>query len=164
MTNFVEVKIEGTDALLNELREAGGNVRKTIRAATKRGADIVRDAALTMAPPTRRKKILVVKASFPTRNACEAQVKLAKKAWYLKFAETGVTAHEIKRGAGPIVFEGDTGLVVTGSVQHTGHAARPFLRPAVDGYSEDAIRAMGDTITAAVLERRVLTAKADDED
>lgn len=70
------------------------------------------------------------------------------------FQEYGVKPHMIPKApkggksARTLLKIGDK--VVTGPVQHPGHAAHPFLRPALDTKADDAIRAFRDKIIAVV--------------
>ena len=158
----IRVKIEGGEALLKALRDADGNVKKSLRAASKAGMDVIRADAVARMPPNRYKKVLVMKSSFPRKEICEATVRISKRAWKMRFVEQGVTAHEIK--GSPLAFEGDNGLVITGAVHHPGLAARPFIRPAFDAKHEEAKAACGESLRQAVVEARIAQAAADDED
>ena len=160
--NLVSVKLEGAEALLRALRDADGNVKKSLRAASKAGGDVIKADALKRAPPTRYKKVLSSKASFPRREVCEVKIGLTKRAWRLRFTEMGVTAHEIK--GSPLAFEGDNGVVITGGVRHPGMAARPFIRPAFDSQKLAAEAKVGEVLRQAVVEARIAQAAADDED
>lgn len=160
--DFFRVKLEGGEALLKALRDADGNVKKSLRAASKAGGDVIKDDAVNRAPPSRYKKIMASKASFPKRNVCEVTVRLSKRAWRLRFAETGATSHEIK--GSPLAFEGDNGVVVTGRVRHPGAPARPFIRPAFDSKQKEAENKVAEVLRQAVVEARIAQAAADDED
>lgn len=164
MPDIVSVKLEGSAALLRALRATGGNARKAIRAASKAGGDVIKDDAELRAPPTRHKKKLISKASFPRKDLCEVTIKLAKKSWYLKYFETGATAHEISGAGGALAFEGDAGPVVTRSVRHPGMPARPFLRPAFDGKQRQATDRVGEVLRQAVVEARVAQAAAEESE
>lgn len=160
--NFVAVKLEGAGELLRQLREADGNVKKSLRAASKAGGEVIKADALRRAPPTRYKKLLAMKASFPKREVCEVTLRPSKRAWRLRFIELGATSHEIK--GSPLAFEGESGLVITGRVHHPGMAARPFIRPAFDSQQKAAEERMGEVLRQAVVEAKIAQAAADDED
>ena len=160
--DFVKVKLEGGDELLRQLKEADGNVKKVLRAASKAGGDVIKADAVRRAPPSHYKKIMVSKASFPKKNVCEVVVRLSKRAWRMRFAETGATSHEIK--GGPLAFEGETGLVITGRVHHPGAPARPFIRPAFDTQQKAAEDKVGEVLRDAIVAARIAQAAADDED
>lgn len=159
---LVSVKVEGGEALLKALREADGNVKKSLRAASKAGVDVIKADAAARVPPSRYKKVLVSKASSPRKDVVEATVRISKRAWRMRFVEQGVTAHEIK--GSPLAFEGDSGIVITGAVRHPGMAARPFLRPAFDAKQKEAEAVVGESLRQAVVEARIAQAAADDED
>ncbi len=73
------------------------------------------------------------------------------KHWYLRFLEFGAKPHDIKAKSGKLRFEGSNGTVFVATAKQTGGVKmRPFLRPAVDNRSDDAVRAMG-----AVLKREI---------
>ncbi|MCL5995497.1 MAG: HK97 gp10 family phage protein [Chloroflexi bacterium] len=162
MGDILSAKLEGGEDLLKQLKAAGGNVRKSQRAATKAGGEVIRVEAEANAPESRRKKKVIIKASFPQKDVCEVSIQIAKKAWHLKFAETGATAHEVS--GNPLVFEGTQGLVITGGVRHPGVPARPFLRPAFDSKSAEAEAAMGEVLRQAVVDARVAQAEAEESD
>jgi HK97 gp10 family phage protein len=158
-------KLEGMDVLLKELRDLGGNTKKSLRGASKAGGEVIRVEADKLAPDTRYKRKTVSKASFPNSpEVCEVSISPSKKAWFLRFFETGVTRHEIKaKKKASMAFEGSAGLVVTKSVNHPGMPARPFLRPAFDAKSAEATQVVGEAMRQAVEERRIAKAAEDEE-
>ena len=160
--DILGVKLEGGEQLLKDLRAAGGNVRKSLRAASKAGGEVIRQAADDAAPPTRYKKRVLAKASFPKKDVCEVTIKLSKKAWYLKFFETGATSHEIASARGALAFEGEVGLIVTKSVQHPGMPASPFMRPAFDEKGPEAEKKLGEVLRQAVVDARIAQAAAEE--
>ncbi|MEO8501890.1 MAG: HK97-gp10 family putative phage morphogenesis protein [Vicinamibacteria bacterium] len=162
--NLLTVRLVGTEQLLRDLKEADGNVKKVLRAASKAAGDVIKADAISRAPKIRYKKTLVSKASFPKREVCEVTIRPAKKAFYIKFFETGVTAHEIKASGGSLAFEGRTGLVIARGVHHPGMVARPFMRPAFDSKKDEAEQKMGEVFRDAIVAARILQAAEDDED
>jgi HK97 gp10 family phage protein len=75
-------------------------------------------------------------------GTAEVDIGFDEEKWFLRFFEFGASDHEIK-GA-PLAFEGESGLVITGSVQHPGMPAKPFMRPAADNKKDEARDAAGD--------------------
>jgi len=160
-TRFI-ARVDGGNELVQRLRAAGGNARKTLRGALRAGAAPVAADADARAPATHVKKRIVVRVSAPRIDIYEARIKFAKRVWYLRFREEGVTAHEIK--GWPLVFEGNNGLVVARKINHPGQAAHPMLRPALTTKQHEAVAAMGEAFRKAVVEAEILAAKEDDEE
>lgn len=77
------------------------------------------------------------------RGQVVAKVKAGnKKVFYAKFVEFGVASHIIEMRNGVLSFNG----VAATRVHHSGYAAKPFMRPALDSKADDAIRAVSRTI------------------
>ncbi len=152
----VTCKIEGGPQLLKEFAALGGNVRSTSRTAIRAGAKIIQAQAEINAQSiaTRPGKHTQIKISQRVRGTIEAMIGPSKRKWFYRFFEMGVTPHEI--GGAPLVFEGDEGLVIIGSVQHPGMAAHPWLRPAFDAKQADAPAAIEDVFRKAIEERRAI--------
>lgn len=161
MTENIRVKLEGGDELVRRLNEAGGNARKALRGATRAGAKPVVADADARVPATRVKKRIVVKVSSPQKGTVAASIKFSKRAWFLRFRETGATAHEIS--GQPLVFEGRAGLVVTRKINHPGQPAHPMLRPALVNQADAAVSTMGEAFRKAVVDAEIAAAQEDDE-
>jgi HK97 gp10 family phage protein len=74
-------------------------------------------------------------------------------AFYAKFVEFGTAAHAIKgRNGGWLSFGG----LFAKSVQHPGMKPSPFMRPALDAKSGEAVVAVGNYITAKLPERAAM--------
>jgi len=163
-STLISVKLEGSEALLKELRALGGNAKKAVRGATRAGAHVMQDEAerraRAVSGASGKHTRLVTSASQPT--FVEASVGPSKKKFFMRFFETGVTRHEIS--GHPLAFEGDQGLVVIGGVNHPGMPARPWLRPAFDATGDAAVAAMGDALRAAVEKQRIIAEGKDDEE
>lgn len=65
-----------------------------------------------------------------------------KKAFYSRFVEFGTAAHNISASKGFLSFGG----IFAKSVNHPGITAKPFMRPAVDSKSGQAIEAVKEYI------------------
>lgn len=155
-------KVEGGDQLLKELAALGGNVRSTARSAVRAGAKVIQGQAETNAQGigSGAGKHTQSKISQRVKGMIEAMIGPSKRRWFYRYFENGVTAHEIK--GTPLVFEGDEGLVIIGSVQHPGMAAQPWLRPAFDEKQAAAVEAVGDYFRQAIEERRAIVEGGDD--
>jgi HK97 gp10 family phage protein len=166
----VGVKIEGGDALLKALRDAGLNVKKSQRAALRAAAKVIGMDARTRAPGP-GVKWYVDRA--PNGNI-EATVKPDAAHWYYRFFETGVQPFEINfvtgrstrtsGGGRAIRHKTDASVMKFGDqfasiVRRGGMPARPFLRPAFDTQKDAAVQAFGDKIRA-VLEQARAAAEA----
>ncbi len=165
MSEFqVAAKIEGGDKLLKELADLGGTVRSTARAAIRAGAKVMQAQAEQNAEAlaTRAGKHTQINVKSLARGTIQARVGPSKRRWYFKFFEEGVTGHEIT--GHPLVFEGDSGLVVIGGVNHPGMAARPWLRPAFDEKQAEAVKAVEQTLREAIEQRRAILAGEDEEE
>ena len=161
-------KIEGGEELLEQMRALDVNVRKALIGATRAGMKVIQAEAEQRARPlsTRRGKATRLVFSSKKRDHATADVGPSKKKWVLRFFEQGVTGHEIVAGrhAPALVFKGHSGLVVLTRVNHPGMAARPWLRPALDGKRDEATRVFGETLRAAIEEARIAAEGADDEE
>lgn len=62
-----------------------------------------------------------------------------KKVWYSRLVEFGTAAHTISAKNGSLSFGG----FFAKSVDHPGARAKPYLRPALDSKSNDAIKEVG---------------------
>jgi HK97 gp10 family phage protein len=158
----VTCKVEGGDQLLKELAALGGNVRSTSRTAVRAGAKVIQAQAEVNAETiaTRPAKHTQIKISQRVKGTIEAMIGPSKKKWFYRYFETGVTPHEIT-GA-PLVFEGESGLVIIGGVQHPGLTARPWLRPAFDSKQGAAPAAVEDVFKKAIDARRAIVESGDD--
>lgn len=140
----VSVRLEGGEELLRKLERLDVNVKGALRAAGEAAADVIQGVANSRAPgPHVETDVLRATGSF-----VEVAVGPDKEHWYYRFHETGAAPHEIT--GSPLAFEGDVGTVITSQVAHTGMAAAPFLRPAMDEKQDDAVDAAGDRLRLAV--------------
>lgn len=141
------VRIEGMEELLRKLGQLQDDVSAVLDEATLAGAEVVRTYAAQQAPGPHVEKDLAAR----TRLAAEAHVGPDDAHWYYKFAETGTGPHEIGPDAKQaLAFEGNEGRVVTTFVDHPGHPAEPFLRPALDTQKGAATDAVGAVLKRAI--------------
>lgn len=134
------------EASLTDLKRALKRVTTAAREeimvrAVLDGAEPIRDAANADAPGPHIEKELV---KVTDKNAIAA-VGPDKKHWHYRFSEFGVSAHEIK-GNPLLAFPGRDGLVITGSVNHPGMAAQPFLEPATERKGAEAVAEIGSVV------------------
>lgn len=139
----IQVRIRGDKELVGKLKKLGISVSQVLEAATLAAAKVIEDAAEPLAPGPNIDH--EVKKKTPTRVT--VHVGPDADHWHYRFAEFGAGAHPI---SGPLAFEGRAGPIVVGGVQHPGRGKAAFLRPAVDGYEEEARGALGDVLKAAV--------------
>lgn len=147
MANKTRVEIEGLDELVQALKDAGANVEDVLTTAMLAAGEIVAQAANPNAPGPN----IGVEVDEEESSGKKIVVNVGpdEEHWYYKFAETGVTAHEIT-STGALAFEGRVGLVITKSVNHPGMPAKPFLRPALAGSKEQAVEQVGKKVKEAI--------------
>ncbi|MEM4234910.1 MAG: HK97 gp10 family phage protein [Candidatus Methanomethylicaceae archaeon] len=133
-------QVQGLDELYKNLEMTKDELLARKKSALEAGAKVVAQEADRLAPYSGRIKTQV--------DAEEAVIGFDKEKWYWRFFELGAQPHEIR--GDPLVFEGDTGLVVTNLVNHPGMAARPFLRPALETQKNFVILVMSEIIREAV--------------
>lgn len=132
----IAVSVLGLDELYRGLEMRKSQVGEMMREALEAGAEVVAQEADRLAPEGGYIRV--------ETKSKEAVIGFDEDKWYWRFFETGATSHEV-RGT-PLVFEGDAGLVVTGRVSHPGMPAKPFLRPALDGKKDEALRKMSEVV------------------
>lgn len=157
-----EVEIDGTEDLIKDLKGLGVNVRKSLRGVMRAGARVIGDAAEAAAPKSHVKgKKIAVAIVAATPDRVTAAVGPNKKHWYLRFAETGTSPHEIAGNPFLRFFSGGQLLEVR-MVQHPGSAARPFLRPAFDAQGDQAVQVVGESLRQVVEDAKVAAEGEDD--
>lgn len=144
---------------------------QAIRQGLTAGAAVVRDEARVRAPKESGLMARGIKTGSPRKNqdgSYSVSVRLTGKHAFLGFFhEYGVAAHLIARtgaGEGRVAVrkaaEG-TGTVtaramrlgdryVSGIIRHPGHAAHPFMRPALDAKAQEAIAAFRNRVISVV--------------
>ena len=145
------IHINGAEALAKVLAMLPANIEKNImRGALRAGAKIISDEAKQNAPVDSGN----LKNSFRLstnrkKGEVSASVKAGnKKAFYYKFVEFGTQPHLIKvKDAAYLKFIAKDGTKVkTKQVHHTGAIEKPFMRPALDKKTSEAIVEVGDYI------------------
>jgi HK97 gp10 family phage protein len=134
----VTAVIEGGEELMAKLQQLGLNVSQALEVAAHAGAAVIVQGANEGAPAP----LIMAQTKERTKNRVSVDVGPPEEKWYWRFLEKGAQPHEIK-GTPYVAFKGDEGLVITGSVNHPGTGARPFMRPAFDSRSGDATEAVG---------------------
>lgn len=157
-----DLHIRGLDQVINVLSNLPRNMQKqAIRRGLTRAAAQVRDEARLRAPSQTGKLRRAIRSGSPRQNqdgtfSVRILVDSSKEHGFLGwFHEYGVSPHYITAGEsgvsarlltrrnrddkGSMVINGSH---VSGAILHPGHAARPFLRPALDIKADDAVKAL----------------------
>lgn len=170
--------VKGLAELDRFLAVLPGNMEKqAYRSGLTAAAAPIRDEARLRAPKESGKMAKAIKTGSPRQNedgTFSVFIRLDGEHSFLGlFHEYGVSPHFIaagdsglsprlltRRGKGGIDVvarrQGDDApevlkignAFVTGGVQHPGHAAHPFMRPALDAKADAAVKAFGDRIRA----------------
>lgn len=119
-----QIKIEGGEQLLAEMRALGIRASGALRAGMRAGASIIQQAAEQRAPYRRRPRKATRTRASTKRDVVTVRVMPTRRRWYLRLVETGTKPHLI-RARRLVVFEGRSGLIATRVVRHPG--ARPGL-------------------------------------
>lgn len=142
------VRIEGAEELKRKLEALGREARgRTLETAAMSGAEVIRDLARTKAPGPYIEAEVAQSAEF----AIEIEIGPDKEHWYYQFAETGASAHPIgPKNREALVLYGDKLPRLRWAVSHQGHAAAPFLRPALEDGKTAAIAAVGAELAIGI--------------
>lgn len=140
----MEYRLKGGKELHDLLQKLPVEVEvKLLRNAMGRAVKLLRDEARAIAPLETGIMKRAIKSTRNTKNGqVIAKVKMRGKHSYLgTFMEFGVAPHAITvRNGGTLKINGQK---VGKSVMHPGHTAKPFLRPTLDRFGEEAVNAMG---------------------
>lgn len=140
----MKVEIVGDEQLKLKLQRLGQRAQGALVKANQAGAEPVKGTANSKAPgPHIHQGPVKVNG-----GRAESSIGPDKEHWYYTFAEFGATRHEIT--GEPLVFEGRNGLVITRKVDHPGHPADPFLRPAAEQERDAARDAAGKVFRAEI--------------
>ena len=130
-------------AMLNSLpAKLEGNIMRT---ALRAGAKVILEEAKLNVPIRHGDLRDSIRISTRIKKGrVTASVKAGnKKAWYWRFVEYGTAEHAISaKDKGVLSFDGFFGK----SVLHPGAKEKPFMRPALDVKSSEAIVAVGEAI------------------
>jgi HK97 gp10 family phage protein len=133
--------------------------RNIMRTALRAGAKVFFDEALKNVPV--KDGDLKESGRISTRakhGQVSASVKFGnKKAWYWHMVELGTAAHTIKAKNGKSLFFNGSNVQM---VNHPGARAKPFMRPAYDAKSDDAIIAVGRKIGERLTKHGINSAPA----
>lgn len=141
------VRVEGLPELRQALESLGARTRGAVRQSATAGAEVIRLEAARRAPGPHIGKAL----KDSSRLSAEMMIGPDSAHWYYQFAETGAAPHEIDgHTKKAIQFMGKQGLIVRRSVKHSGMAANPFLRPAIDSAASRAVQAVAAVLREAV--------------
>jgi HK97 gp10 family phage protein len=168
-----DIEMRGTADVLKTLQRLGQRIETgAIRAGLTASAAIIRDEAKMRAPKRTGKLARAIRSGSARKNqdgtfSIRVYVDERRSGGFVGyFVEYGVKPHLIARKAskqGPAtlkakVSQGEKvgGVMkigdrfVSGVISHPGHAARPFLRPALDIKANEAVKAFRDRIAAYV--------------
>lgn len=137
------VNIKGGKELMAFLSELPAKMERNImRSALNQGAKVIQAEAKSNVPVDSGELRDSLKRSTRVRRG-KVTAKVTSKLFYAHFVEFGTAAHRITgKDGGPLFFGGK---LVKGA-NHPGSRPHPFLRPALDSKSNDAIRAVGAQI------------------
>lgn len=181
----MSVKLKGGNELDAFLAAFPKTLQKgAVRSALTAAARPVRDQARGMAPRETGKLAKSIKTGSPSVNpdgTISVKVRLRGQHSFLGiFHEYGVAPHFIRAGdggksarlltkaakRGDVVGDAPSGHlkigdnIISGEVFHPGHAAHPFMRPALDIKAKDAINAFGARIQEYLKTKTGFTAPA----
>jgi HK97 gp10 family phage protein len=143
---MAETVIKGGKELQEFLNTLPAKIERNImRAALRAGAKVIADEAKLNVPVKDGDLRASIRVSTRAkRGQVTASVKAgSQKAWYWRFVEFGTAAHTIQSSIGSSLFFNGGAYK---SVNHPGARAMPFMRPALDGKSNDAVIAVGRKI------------------
>lgn len=181
----MSIKLKGAKEMDAFLAAFPAKLQKgAVRSALTAAAKPIRDDARARAPRETGQLAKSVKTGSPSINpdgTISVKIRLRGKHSFLGiFHEYGVAPHFIRAGdsgksprlltkaakRGDVLGDVETGHlkigdnIITGEVLHPGHAARPFLRPALDNRADDAINAFGQRIASYLKDKTGFTAPA----
>lgn len=150
MAERINVRLKGDKELFRKLAKLNVNVEAVLEVAVQAAATVIQAAANPMAPGPNIQQETVERKPSRVR----VQVGPDKAHWYYRFAEFGTSAHGPKRkGRKMMVWQGGEGLIFARRVE--GVPAKPFLRPAADGHSDQAQDAMGAVLRSAIMKETI---------
>jgi HK97 gp10 family phage protein len=145
------IHISGGKELGQFLQSLPLKIEKNImRAALRAGARVIaNEAKLNVPIQDGDLKRSIRTGSNAKKGKVEAYAKAGdKKAWYYRFVEFGTAAHIIKgKNGGMLRFMAKNGKAIqTLQVSHPGAIAKPYMRPALDSKSGEAVMAVSNKI------------------
>jgi HK97 gp10 family phage protein len=156
------IKVTGGKELALALKNLPKQIERNImRSALRAGAKVILDEAkqLVAVENGDLKKSLKVGTSSKKGTVRASVASKGKGSYISRFVEFGTAPHIISgRDGGNLVFTArDGSKITTKSVNHTGAKAKPFMRPALDGKSTQAIIAVGNKIRERLTEHGIKT-------
>ena len=139
--------------------------RNILRNATRAGAKVIQKAAIAMAPVKTGQLAKGIKVNAGSKRkgqyAVTYKVGLTKEAWYGRLVEMGAGAHIIEIKSKKALTIGDK--VVGTEIHHPGIMHRkPFMRPAIDNYADQAITAIKNKLIQGIEKNLPVMAAEDD--
>lgn len=149
MANGITVKLEGFDDILRKLNTMDQKITKELRQAGKAGAEVIQDEAKAKAPGPE----IGMHVEKATQHLIEIAIGPLKEKWFYRFFETGARKHEIKASKADVLSIPGVGREFYAQAENTGGVnAQPFLRPALDGKSDEATDTLGAVLWKALQE------------
>ncbi len=151
-----QITLTGFQQLDEALKQFPVKLQKNILShAVKQGAKVIQRAAIAMAPVGKTGKLrraIKVGIGKKRKNLYSVTylVGLNKKmAWYGRLVEMGAGAHVIKIKRKQTLTIGDQAIGT--EINHPGVVNRkPFMRPAIDNYADQAIAAMKNDLIQGI--------------
>lgn len=143
----MRVKIEGTNAVIKEIKRRGGNVTQALETILNAAAEPIQEAATANARSISQRTADAMTKETVVKRSGRVEVHIGperKRAWYAHIIEFGARPHRIvPRRAKALRFV--SGLLRR-SANHPGSPARPFMRPAFDNRQDEAKQIAADEI------------------
>ena len=161
-----ELEVKGLKQLDRALKQLPArSAKRAIRSATRAGGrEIIKEARKNLRKYNKTKnlsKSLSIKMLRPRQYSITALIgpRVGKDqkydGWYAHLVEFGVAPHTIKskkkgvlKLTDALTLGNDQALVK--SVEHPGHPAKPFMRPAYDKKKRDSVKAVGEKLWEAI--------------
>lgn len=151
---MIELQVDGLKALEAALADLPDKLaRNVVRGGLREAGKVYRDEARQRLATVAKQRTGALMASIRVGSRLQGGVPVAtvkagnKQAWYARLVEYGAAAHAIKpKSRKSLVIAG----LMREIVNHTGFAAKPYMRPAFDAASARAVEAY-----ASYLRRRL---------
>lgn len=158
----MNVNILGGKELAKALAELPVKIERNImRAALRAGAAVIAAEARNNVPvDSAELKSTIRTSSNSKRGMVEANAVVGrrKKGWYATFVEFGTAPHVITAGKNKpmLSFRDRNGIWRrVFEVHHTGAVAKPFMRPAFDNKSDEAVKVVVDKIRERLTDQNI---------
>lgn len=159
----VETKISGIAETIQAIKDCDGNVKKSVKGAIRAGGKVIKAEAEARASSLSSKPGRKTSLRVRMRNgAAVGSLFPAKGHAELRLVEYGTKAGRRVAKKGKFVFYAGGRRIETKSIRHPGTVAKPWLRPAFDAKTKDAIDAVGEALIQAAEAARIAQEGADE--